>query len=39
MLAILFLLLVGAAILQLTVDEPPQPFPGPVSGTPLPQSP
>jgi hypothetical protein len=35
-LVILFVLLAAAAVLQLTVRTPAAPFPGPVSGTPLP---
>ena len=33
---VLAVLLVGTAIVQFTLDEPSAPFPGPVSGTPLP---
>ena len=33
---VLAVLLLGTAILQFTMDAPTAPFPGPVSGTPLP---
>lgn len=33
---VLAVLLVGTAIVQFTLDAPQAPFPGPVSGTPLP---
>ena len=32
----LFAVIVGAAIVQLVREPPAEPFPGPVSGTPLP---
>ena len=35
-LLVLFAVLVGAAVAQLSQDAPRQPFPGPVGGTPLP---
>jgi hypothetical protein len=35
-LIVLFLVLVGATIAQVAQDEPATPYPGPVSGTPLP---
>ena len=35
-LVVLFLVVIAAAILQLTQDPPDAPFPGPVQGTPLP---
>jgi hypothetical protein len=35
-LIVLFLVLVGATIAQLSQDAPSTPYPGPVSGTPLP---
>jgi hypothetical protein len=36
MLAVLFVVIVVAAIVQLQQDRPTDPYPGPVSGTPLP---
>jgi hypothetical protein len=36
LLVILFLLIVIAAIAQFTMGGPDRPYPGPVSGTPLP---
>jgi hypothetical protein len=35
-LVVLVVLLVVAAVVQLTLDAPTEPFPGPVSGTPVP---
>ena len=35
-LVVLFVLLIGAAVAQLTQPSPDVPFPGPVSGSPLP---
>jgi hypothetical protein len=35
-LIILFVLIVIAAVAQFTMDGPDRPYPGPVSGTPLP---
>jgi len=36
MLIVLFVVLIAAAIVQLSQPAPDSPFPGPVSGTPLP---
>ncbi len=36
MLIVLMVLLIGTAVLQFTLGAPEEPFPGPVSGTPLP---
>jgi hypothetical protein len=38
LLVALFLVLVVAAVIQFTQDAPVAPYPGPVSGTPLPAS-